>query len=318
MGVEYVAAGPRALTPRRWRAFTLIELLVVVTIIGMLTALLLPAIQAARESARQSTCRNHLRQLALALNSYHAQHREFPEGARMHKRAGSQSIGWHVLILPHIEQNALYQEIQPDTDGGARLLAANRAVPLFFCPSSEPPSESGDDLEQASYVGVAGAGRTKDEWPVEEQICGIAATDGVLHLRSHVSVADIGDGSSHTLAIGERSLLNPYEQWTLGATWYAPGASKTPAQMCVYAAKQIVWPINALEARRIHWVRDYNGPAELRKVRTNELAFGSKHGSGAHFAYADGSVHFLDESIDLNLLRDLATRQGEEVASAAP
>jgi prepilin-type N-terminal cleavage/methylation domain-containing protein len=193
--VNAAAVGPRVRNLGRFRAFTLIELLVVVTIIGVLTALLLPAVQAARESARQSVCRNNLKQMALALNSYHAQHREFPEGARMHKRSGSTSIGWHVLILPHMEQNALYQEIQPDPDGGARLFAANRAVSLFFCPSSEPPSENSDDLERASYVGVAGAGLTRDEWPVEELICGISATDGVLH----------GHAASPTLATVPRN-----------------------------------------------------------------------------------------------------------------
>jgi prepilin-type N-terminal cleavage/methylation domain-containing protein/prepilin-type processing-associated H-X9-DG protein len=302
----------------RFAGFTLIELLVVVTIIGLLTALLLPAVQAARETARQATCRNNLKQIGVALHAYHAQHGEFPEGARLHTRSGRRSIGWHVLVLPQMEQRNLYVEIDPDADGGAQRHAGNVVVPSYFCPTAEPPSQNDADLESANYVGVAGAGATREEWPLEETDCGLVATDGVLYLRSKVSVADIGDGSSHTLAVGERSLYNTDELWTLGAVWYKSGGSPTPTSVCVAAAKHVVWPINALESRRVYYVHDLRGPPELRKVLNNELAFGSLHAGGAHFAFADGSVHFLSESTDLNIFRDLATRSGEESVSELP
>jgi prepilin-type N-terminal cleavage/methylation domain-containing protein/prepilin-type processing-associated H-X9-DG protein len=297
---------------RRPVAFTLVELLVVVTIIGILTGLLLPAVQAARESARQTTCRNNLKQLATALQLYHAQHGAFPEGARLHARSGFKSIGWHVLVLPHLEQRALYAEISPDAEGGARLHAGNRFVPGLFCPTAEPPSQDETDLESANYVGVAGAGSAREEWPLEEKVCGIAATDGVLYLRSKVSIAHISDGSSNTLALGERSLYNPNEDWTLGAVWHKPGGATTPTSVCTAAAKHVVWSINALESRRVYYVRDLDAPDELRKVLNNELAFGSLHPGGAHFAYADASVHFLDEATDLTVYREMATRQGDE------
>jgi prepilin-type N-terminal cleavage/methylation domain-containing protein/prepilin-type processing-associated H-X9-DG protein len=305
-------------TNRPHVGFTLIELLVVVAIIGVLTALLLPAVQAARESARQSSCRNNLKQIGVALQAYHAQHGEFPEGARMHARSGQQSIGWHVLVLPQMEQRNLYAEIEPDDEGGARLHATNELVPSYFCPTAEPPSSDKLDIENSNYVGVAGAGLTREDWPVEEIACGIVATDGVLHLRSKVSVADIGDGTSHTLAVGERSIYDTSEWWTVGALWYKSSGSQTPFSVCVAATKHVVWPINSLESRRVNYVRDTDAPAELRKVRKNELAFGSQHPGGAHFAFADGSVHFLDESTDLAVYRELATRQGEETSQWAP
>jgi prepilin-type N-terminal cleavage/methylation domain-containing protein/prepilin-type processing-associated H-X9-DG protein len=314
-----VLAAHRLPTKQHCRSgFTLVELLVVVAIIGVLAALLLPAVQAARESARQTSCRNNLKQIGLALQSHHAQHGAFPEGARMHARSGQKSIGWHVLVLPHMDQRPLYAEIAPDADGGARFHAEDVVITNYFCPTATPPSDSRADLESANYVGVAGAGETRKDWPVEEVACGIVATDGVLHLQGEVSMADIADGTSHTLAVGERSIYKTDELWSLGAVWYKSGGSQTPTSACVAAAKHVIWPINAIESGRVHYIRDFDAPEELRKVLSNELAFGSLHPDGAHFAYADGSVHFLNESLDLVAYRQLATRQGEETNSETP
>jgi prepilin-type processing-associated H-X9-DG protein len=275
-------------------------------------------VQAARESARKSTCRNNLKQIGLALQDYHAQRGKFPDGARMHARSGKKSIGWHVLLLPYMEQRPLYSKIAPDGEGGARHHAETQIVPTYYCPTAEPPSLQETDAERANYVGVAGAGLTREDWPLEEKACGIAATDGVLYLRSQVSVTDIGDGSSHTLAIGERTIYNTSEMWTLGAVWYKSGGSQAPSSVCVAAAKHVVWPINALENRRVYYVLDSDAPADLRKVLNNELAFGSQHPGGAHFALADGSVHFLDEGLDLVVYREMATRNGEEANKWTP
>jgi prepilin-type N-terminal cleavage/methylation domain-containing protein len=316
----------KAFDPNRFSArgtrpppgFTLIELLVVVAIIGVLIALLLPAVQAAREAARKTTCSNNLKQIGVSLQAYHAQRGTFPEGARKHIRAGQKGIGWHVLVLPQLEQHNLYAEISPDADGGARLHTSNETVPLYFCPTAEPPSHNSSDLESANYVGVAGAGLTRQDWPLEEKVCGLAATDGVLYLQSNVGLKDIGDGSSHTLIVGERLIYDTTELWTLGAEWYKSGGSSTPTSVCIAAAKHVIWPINVIESRRVYYVRDFDAPAELRQVLKNELAFGSNHPGGAHFAFADGSVHFVDESLDLSVYRGLATRQGDEVAAAPP
>ncbi len=236
----------------------------------------------------------------------------------MHARSGQKSIGWHVLVLPQMDKRALYAEIGPEADGGARFHAANEIVTSYFCPTAEPPTSDVLDLESSNYVGVAGSGLTREDWPVEEVACGLVATDGVLYLRSNVSVTDIGDGSSHTLLVGERTIYNTSEMWTLGAVWYKSGGSPTPSSVCVAAAKHVIWPINALENRRVYYVRDFDAPLDLRKVLNNELAFGSQHPGGAHFALADGSVHFLDEGLDLTVYRELATRQGEEANQWTP
>lgn len=299
-------------------AFTLVELLVVVAIIGVLIALLLPAVQAAREAARRSVCRNNEKQLGLALQAYHAAQRRFPPGARMHAQPGKKSIGWQVLVLPYQEQRPLYDEISPDNEGGAVRHSTDRTVPTYFCPSAEPPTDKASDIESANYVGVAGAGQQREDWPLEEMACGIVATDGVLHLRSDVSAGDVTDGTSNSLMVGERTIVDTTEWWTLGASWYRRNGSSAPDSVCVAASKHVVWPINVLESGRVAWIRDRDAPAVLRKVLGNELAFGSEHPGGAHFLLADGSVHFLDESLDLNVYRNLATRAGGEVDAAIP
>lgn len=292
--------------------FTLIELLVVITIISLLLGLLLPAVQAAREASRQTACGNNLRQIGVALQSHHASQKRFPEGARLHDRQNLKSIGWPVLILPFSEQNSLYDRIDPNAAGGARMYAGNVVMPIYVCPSAPPPTNDSDDLESTNYVGVAGAAQTKEDWPLEEVICGAVATDGVLYLRSKVHASDITDGTSNTLAVGERSILQLDEDWTLGAVWYKFSNAQQPDSVCVAAAKHIVWPNNSLENRQVFSARDLSVPLSQRKALNNSLPFGSEHPDGVRFAYADGSVRILNDSVDLNILRSMATRAGDE------
>ncbi len=293
--------------------FTLVELLVVITILSILLGLLLPAIQAARQASRQTVCQNHIKGQLVALHGYHAGHGKFPEGARRHQRNRAKSVGWHVLVLPFLEQGELYARIHPNALGGADLFAGNELVPSYFCPSAEPPSATKTDLESTNYVGVAGSGGSKKAWPLEQKFCGSAFTDGVLHVESETRMTDIYDGASHTLAIGERLLTNASEDWTLGAIWYGFSADDLPTRICVASTKQVVWPINALQRRLAAWVGNFAEPSERRLILNNDLSFGSRHPGGAYFGLADGSVHFLEESIDLNVFRDLASRNGEEL-----
>jgi len=282
----------------------------VITIISILMALLLPAIQAARQASQRTSCQNNLRQQLVALHGYHAAHGKFPEGARRHQRDQEPSIGWHVLVLPFLEQNALYERINPDARGGAEEFAATELVPSFFCPSAEPPSPY---HKTAAYVGVAGSGVSKKDWPLEERSCGSVFTDGVLTVESQTRVTDIRDGASHTLAIGERLFSIGSENWTQGAIWYDFTGDRLPTRMCVGSTKQVVWPINAIERRLASWVGNFSEPIERRLILNNDLSFGSRHPGGAYFGLADGSVHFLEESIHLNVFRDLASRNGEEL-----
>ena len=296
----------------RVQGFTLIELLVVVTIIGTLIGLLIPAVQSARESARRMSCQNNLKQQATALNSFHAEQQRFPEGAKMHKLDTEESISWQVMILPHMELGVLYEQMAPDILGGAKDMMRSYVVPSFFCPSAEPPTTDPARQNPAHYLGIAGAGTTRWEWDLEQKVCGNLYTDGVLHLASRTKFADIEDGSSNTLFVGERSYLNAAEKWSMGGVWYDFSGDEKPNVFCVGSVKNIEWPINTSESGRAFGVRDFEVPKDLRKILTNDLAFGSRHPGGANFAFADGSVHFIEESIELSVLRSLATRNGGE------
>ena len=150
---------------------------------------------------------------------------------------------------------------------------------------------------------------TREDWPLEEIVCGIAATDGVLYLRSQVSVADIGDGSSHTLAVGERSLYNPTEMWTLGAVWYRAGGSHDAQSAFASAAtKHVVWPINALESRRVYYVRDSDAPPELAQGAEQRTGVRQPCTPAAPTSPTPTAAStFLDEAIDLAVYRELAT-----------
>ncbi len=289
--------------------FTLIELLVVITIISVLLGLLLPAVQAAREAARRSSCLGHCSQLALALNNYEAQHGTFPAGARAHRQQNVVSVSWQALVLPQLEQHELYERINPDADGGVGPDGHNmsvHAVPMFHCPSAEEPSTDLITKNGSNYVGIAGAGSTEGTLDLEDISCGDLFVNGVLTYDQPSAMADLSDGTSHTLTFGERTYL--LEEWTYGAKW----RGEPPNRICVGAIKNLRYPINANLERIGYYVRDFSVPPEQRQITRNDLLFGSHHPGGANFALADGSARFFTDEIDFTILQDLATRNGGE------
>lgn len=289
--------------------FTLVELLVVITIVGVLIGLLLPAIQAAREAARRSACLGHCNQLATALQSYESQHGEFPAGARAHRQQNVVSSSWHVAVLPYLEQRELYERIAPDADGGVGPDGHNmsvHAVPGFHCPSAEEPFVDLIHKNGSNYVGVAGAGAGDERLDLEDVSCGDLFTDGVLGYGDAHSVADITDGASNTVVLGERVYL--LEEWTYGAKW----RGEPPDTICVGAIKNLQYPLNANLDRVGYYVRDPSAPPVQRRMLRNDLLFGSEHPGGANFALADGSARFLVDDGDFTILQDLVSRNGGE------
>lgn len=291
--------------PTTYRGFTLIELLTVVAIMSVLIALLLPAVQTARESARRSACHNNLRQLGLSLHNWHNQEAAFPPGAPLHAAQGRPSISWRVLILPHLEQPALYQQIGPRKDGGAENWNAEANIlPVFTCPSAEQDS---DDWKRSNYWGVGGAASPDGYIDLEDHVCGDLFVNGLLFPDSKTKIAQVSDGTSNTLALGERTYI--FRSWMTGATW----VGIPPKRICAESTNNIRLPINASHAEFGYFVADGRAPpGGPYEIRMNDLFFGSEHPGGASFCFADTSTRFVSEAIDFTLYENLATISGGE------
>jgi prepilin-type N-terminal cleavage/methylation domain-containing protein/prepilin-type processing-associated H-X9-DG protein len=272
-------------------AFSLIELLVVVSIIGVLIGLLLPAVQSSREASRRALCLNNLKQFGLAQHAYHDTQGHFPAGSEMAPQPDAGSDPWNVLILPQLEQSALYEHLQSDPS------AKDVVVEVFICPSGVHSALATTVHPPVYYSGVSGARIAKGL--SKQDRCGDLYEDGIFYPGSKTRIAEISDGTTHTLAVGER--LNYLESWVEGSYWRGLTVPRLRIrEQCTSSTKNAVLPINA----------NVSPP-----VPKNNWYFGSGHPGGANFLRADGSVEFYSESIQLETYWDLATRAGKEISS---
>ena len=314
--------------------FTLVELLVVIAIIGVLVALLLPAVQAAREAARRSDCQNRFRQLALACQNHHDSKQAFPAASTDNHVTGSTtnftSLSYIAQILPYMELQNLGNLVDQKRHwaDAQNVTAVNTALPAIRCPSQEvaeitfvdKPGQSGVEeanMLRAHYMAVMGA---KKNCPVPSGVpfpestylmaldpttgqpeCGAGgcALSGVIYPGSKTGFKDIGDGSTNTFLLGEASWdVGPQRVWMVGSH------ARSKVYGFQYTAKNVMWPLNTA----------YRGTGST--YENNDLSFGSRHQGGAHFAMADGSVQFVREDVDLvGVLRPMATRASEEVVT---
>lgn len=296
------------------RGFTLIELLVVITIIGILIGLLLPAVQMVRAAAGNIQCQNNLKQLALATLNYESTYGHFPPGGYDEQNNGNR-MGWPAFILPQIEQTALSDQLNFEGDylSGVNKQAALTPVPTFFCPM-QPQQKSqlfpifnsrgeqfqGEDTYTTHYYSVAGPKGPQvvgtGDYPIDSpnEACGGFAKSGIMHLNSKTRTGAIPDGLSNTLLLGEISWseIQTLRIWTRGCSQGGCG-------WCA-GCKNILNAMN-LESYTT-FSQDFN-----------DVSFGSEHSGGANFAYADGSVAFVAEQIDLNVYKATASRNGKEV-----
>ncbi|HVX11720.1 MAG TPA: DUF1559 domain-containing protein [Pirellulales bacterium] len=305
------------------RGFTLVELLVVIAIIGILVALLLPAVQAARESARRGQCFNNLKQIALASHNYNDAHRSFPAGLATWPGNPPNTSSVFALMLPQLDQGGLfarwnYSFPRTNVSGGASSLTSN-VLPLLLCPSDSAgmspvtqyagpagpefyglTSYGGNGGSQAFAAVAFGPGGPQPTAPL--------TNDGVFYINSGVRMADLRDGTTRTLLFGERShydLLFDELAPSAGVDkiasvgWWATSGNSYLGIGDVTLGTIV--PINYMEPV---------GPTALNNalVSNRMNAYGSLHPGGADFAMADGSVTFLSENLNLVILQCLAKR----------
>jgi prepilin-type N-terminal cleavage/methylation domain-containing protein/prepilin-type processing-associated H-X9-DG protein len=307
---------------RKRNGFTLVELLVVIAIIAILVAVLLPAIQMAREAARRIQCTTNLRQIGLALINHESATGSFPPGGYA-TRDGGTGFSWWVLILPYIEEDNLYDRLdtKSSTIGfvGHEGNLHNRAVlqendfPYMFCPSSPLPRFvlRGEVNQHArivspTYAGLAGATNhpsARDKQSGPRGIPGRISAGGVLIRHDPVKILQIKDGTSKTAMVGEQS------DWCRTALDNrADCRSDCSHGFCMGPARD-------------DWDRDFNITTVIHGVNDKQWTnFGvagmcgpnrpiqSAHPGGAHILMTDGSVRLLDEQVNVEVWYNLVNR----------
>jgi prepilin-type processing-associated H-X9-DG protein len=300
-----------------------VELLLVIAIASTLVALLLPAVQAAREAARRTACQSHLRQLGLALQNFHELRGVFPASGWTVAGPGNPAgkfVGWRALVLPHLEQASLHDLYDFDANWweGRNLITATQQLKLYQCPSvprrqdvlsavAKPPRQAMNfprPLAPTDYEAVMGVQATIDA----ELYATALSNRSVLFRNSTTRTAEITDGTSQTITIVEcsaRPLV--YRGRTARTDLFndqGQGWIDSEGPFSLDGAT----PDGSLTGL---------GPAQTPRAinATNENEPYSFHPGGAYFLFADGHVQFITESVPLLVFAALCTRTGGEVVS---
>jgi prepilin-type N-terminal cleavage/methylation domain-containing protein/prepilin-type processing-associated H-X9-DG protein len=312
-------------TPFR-SAFTLVELLVVIAIIGILTGMLLPAVQQVREAARRVQCANQLKQLSLAMLNYESANQRFPAGFKI-----PSSTMWSGLILPFIDQQNLDATL--DLSGPwstftgatqANLDSLGSELPVFHCPSSGIQTRQFDPLvgverSPCCYLACASGLNNRESgaepWAGMHKYDGYPASDGVFYRDSKTRTSDIRDGLSNTLLLGES--LPDQDLFGIDYSgnsqkvdhWYI-GSGDLPDMISPFRSAEnseclgsTACPFNSL------FIAD-------SPINDKELCFGSAHAQGMNMGFADGHIQFVNDQMDVVVRMAIGSRSKGEVVGS--
>jgi prepilin-type N-terminal cleavage/methylation domain-containing protein len=288
-------------------SFSLIELIVVIAIIGVLIALLMPAVQKVRESANMTTCQNNLKQIGLAMHGYHDSQGTFPVGyydpTPWPNPDAGPGWGWGAYILPWLEQEGVNKQLQFDMDVGGTANATTRQtyLPIFICPSDPPDqapptftiTDGGSNswaLATSNYVACNGNDGVDDFTTPPHTGAFLRATVGF-------KVADIRDGLSNTFFVGERTQRLSYSSWAGGPTGCINPFKLDPGN---FGAECTLTMFHA----------GATGPNTPGVFDADSTL--SPHQIGVQILMGDGAVRLIGNEIDIGLWQALATRAGGE------
>ncbi len=335
------------------RAFTLVELLVVIAIIGVLVALLLPAVQAAREAARRSSCSNNLKQQGIALHNFHDTFNRLPPGCATDMQpfgtnpagtANGWGSSWMVYILPQVEQGALYDKLlfngsSGHTHAGNLSYFNNVVVKGYVCPSSTTTprliARNSVNIARADYVGIAGAVDSADFFPAAypwtdgtEKVgtYGISSGAGTFFHNSQINMAAMTDGTSNTVIVGEQSTMMKDSTGTNQVGWNAGGpfgwtmgfGSSTSGSSV--AADNRSPNCTTLRYKINYKKTDMAAAGDCaNKGICNDTSVNSplisNHPAGVMVLLGDASVRLLSDNTALDVLGRLAVRNDGHVVS---
>ena len=335
------------------RAFTLIELLVVIAIIAVLIALLLPAVQAAREAARRAQCANNLKQIGLAIANYESAQGSYPMGVLTASMSydGCQTSflsTWGMYVLPYIESGAQYNSYNFNRvyNSVMQFTATRTKVNAYLCPDDTPAVDMTTQgyigTLQSSYAGVFGMTEILYYWwglgSINANRCGVIDSEGLFGKNIAYKVSDVTDGTSGTMMVGETSRFrnepnnSPFNFISPGAAWGGPDWKNG-----------VVWPgdvrptSGAYTAPKLNAQPVLNGgtacmngnpfgslsvsagnPVGWTNTCQNlgQFGFRSNHPGGGNFLFADGTVRWIKDSINLLTYRSLSSRGLGEIVSA--
>jgi len=319
----------------RRHAFTLVELLVVIAIIGILIALLLPAVQAAREAARRMQCSNHLHQLGLGLHNYlNTTNSVFPMN-----RTGTTLQNWSALamIAPYVEQANMYNRLDfrgyPYTtttgsgttaDAGTNQEVAKTLVSVYQCPSDPGGVINSDGLAPTNYLFNVGSGLVNNG-SISVSSTGLVP-DGVAYQASAVRMADILDGTSNTIAIGESTkglgqnlvAFQDVRKQHIRSSSFFPACNATASDNVWYGDRCDKWVSGSFPyAAMTFYLSPNSKQADCMNGQSTSARMGprSYHAGGANVAFCDGHVSFIADTITQTLMQAMATRAGGEVVT---